>query len=183
MGRRWYDADTLDRLNAASPERLRPMLAFMGWVGLRRSEAWNVTPADVSLTLGAATVRVIRKGGHHETLPIPNAVANAVRPYVWGREPTVRLYPRSYSTLGTDVTALGRKVGVPLASHDLRRSFGRILYYEYHVDINDIRALYGHRTIGMTEYYIGVSEDRLRTSVSAFDRPRMPHPPPVTVGV
>ncbi|HZY71272.1 MAG TPA: tyrosine-type recombinase/integrase [Thermoplasmata archaeon] len=170
--RRWYDADTLDRLLGAASDRLRPVVALMGWVGLRRNEAWSVRCNDVSLALDAPSVRVTRKGGRVEVLPLPIVAVNALRPAILGCSPSERIYGLSYSTLGQEVSALGAKVGIELASHDLRRSFGRTPYYEFQSDLNDIRALCGHRSQAQTEYYIGVSDDRLRASIAAFDRPR-----------
>jgi len=86
------------------------------------------------------------------------------------------MYPRCYQGIYNDVEALGVRLGIRAAPHDLRRSFGRILYYEKGVDINEIRSLYGHATTEMTLYYIGAVSDKMRAAVQRFVDP---HPTPV----
>jgi hypothetical protein len=62
-----------------------------------------------------------------------------------------------------------------VSPHDLRRSFGRILYAR-ELNVNTIRALYNHATTEQTLYYIGETLDGMREAVGTFDtpRPRLP---------
>ncbi len=130
----------------------------------------------------SARLVVTRKGGRRQEPPIARAVANAIRPLVVGKDPTELVYPRSYSTFARDLSQVGRRAGVgPVSAHHPRRSFGRILYYEHRQDLNTIRALYGHASVAMTEYYIGASMDALRSAVATFDHPRSPTLPPLEV--
>ena len=172
-GRRWFDGPTLDRMYAvAGSDRHRLVLAGLGWAGLRRNELWLLSVEDVNLSMDRPSIVVTRKGGRRQELPISRSVANALRPFVVGRRPTERVYPGSYSLIHADVEALGRAVGVKAAPHDLRRTFGRLLYYEKSVDVNEIRSLYGHATTEMTLYYIGAVSDRMRAAVERLDEPR-----------
>ena len=181
--RRWYDSATIDRVWAAAPEHLRPPLAMMCWLGLRRAEAWGVKVEDVNLALDSAKVRVLRKGGKYRDIPLSKRVANALRPAVVGRLAGSRLYPLSYESLGREIVALGNKVGIVLTCHDLRRSCGRILKVEFGVPESQIRGLYDHASEAMTRYYIGSYEDEVRATVSAFDRPKPARPEAIPVGV
>jgi integrase len=70
------------------------------------------------------------------------------------------------------VESLGTPFGLRVAPHDLRRTFGRVLYYEKGVDINEIRSLYGHATTEQTLHYIGAVPDRMRAAVPLSDGPR-----------
>ena len=176
--RRYLAEPEIDRLFAASPDRLKPMVALMAWVGLRRREAWSLTCGNVELAVDARSVKIVRKGGDPDKPPIPVTVLNALRPAVLGRRPEERVYPFSIGLMEKELRRVGMaSLGKPVSPHDLRRSFGRNLYYVHHVDIAVIAALYHHRTTGMALYYIGASEDLKREAVSAFDKPR-PTPPP-----
>ncbi len=125
---------------------------------------------------------VTRKGGRRQELPIARAVANALRPFVLGRAPTDRAYPRCYQGVYNDVETLAAPLGLKASPHDLRRTFGRVLYYEKGVDVNEIRSLYGHATTEQTLYYIGAVSDKMRAAVERFDSPRPTPAIPVPVG-
>jgi integrase len=171
--RRWFDGATLDRMYAIAPsDRHRLVLALLGWAGLRRNELWTLLVDDVNLSMDRPAIVVTRKGGRRQELPIARAVANALRPFVVGRPMSVRVYPRCYQGIYNDVETLGTRLGIRASPHDLRRSFGRVLYYEKGVDINEIRSLYGHATTEMTLYYIGAVSDKMRAAVQHFDGPR-----------
>lgn len=181
--RRWFDSRTLDLLMGAATDRERLLLALGAWTGLRRREIASLTVADVDTDLGRPTLSVLRKGGARKLLPMSRATANAVRPFVMGRERAAPLYPMSYRTIQADLSAVAVRVGLSaLAAHDLRRSFGRILYREHRVDLNTIRVLYNHRSTEMTLHYIGADSDDMADAVGRFDRPPRPHTEVVPVG-
>lgn len=171
--RRWFDGETLDRMySAATTDRQRLVLACLGWAGLRRNELWTLRVGDLNLSVDRASMIVTRKGGRRQELPMARAVVNAMRPFALGKAPECRLYPCGYQSIYSDVEALGAVVGIRASPHDLRRTFGRVLYYEKAVDVNEIRSLYGHATTEMTLYYIGAVSDRMRAAVQRFDDPR-----------
>lgn len=173
--RRWYDGPTVDRLyQLAATDRVRLALALTAWAGLRRREAVDLRVRDVDLDVSAPSLTVSRKGGRRQLLPIARSVANAIRPFA-SREPDATVYPSGYNSFARDLERLGRRAGLPgLSPHDLRRTFGRMLYYERHADINTIRVLYGHSSTEMTLYYIGASADELRSAVRLLDRDPCP---------
>jgi hypothetical protein len=82
-----------------------------------------------------------------------------------------RVYPGCYQLIYDDVKSLGAPLVLRVAPHDLQRTFGRVLYYEKGVDINEIRSLYGHATTEQTLYYIGAVPDRMRAPVQLSDGP------------
>ena len=171
--RRWFDGLTLDRMYASAPsDRVRLVLASLGWAGLRRNELWLLKVGDVNLSMDRPTIVVTRKGGRRQELPVARAVANALRPFVVGRPSAARVFPGCYRLIYDDVETLGALLGLKVAPHDLRRTFGRVLYYEMDVDVNEIRSLYGHATTEQTLYYIGAVSDKMRAAVERFDSPR-----------
>ncbi|MCI4324349.1 MAG: site-specific integrase [Thermoplasmata archaeon] len=169
--RRWFSEEQIQRMwDAAPSERHRLVLALGAWAGLRRRELWSLLARDVDLSMDRPALTVTRKGGARKYYPISKAVANALRPFVVGRGPADRVYPLSYRTIYRDVAELAVVLGVPASPHDLRRSFGRILYARG-VNVNTIRALYNHAATEQTLYYIGETLDGMREVVGTFDAP------------
>jgi integrase len=180
--RRWLTVEEIDLLVEAAPAELKPMIALAAWVGLRRREAWSLECGKVELAVDARSVSIVRKGGDPDMPPIPVTALNLLRPAVMGREAGERVYPMSLAQMDKQLRALGYAVlGKAVSFHDLRRSFGRNLYYVHHVDIAVIAALYHHKSTAMTLYYIGATDDMKREAVSAFDRPRLRTRPDVVI--
>jgi integrase len=122
-----------------------------GWAGLRRREVCLLRLGDVSLPLDNPSMVVTRKGGRRQELPLSAGLAAELRPFVFGRPLTELVYPASYNVIDRDLRRLGARLGISrVSAHDLRRTFGRIQYYEKDVDINRIRILYNHRDTAQT---------------------------------
>jgi integrase len=58
-------------------------------------------------------------------------------------------------------------LGVRVAGHDLRRSFGRI-DYQNGVSRVDLRYIYGHESVDMTAHYVGLYITEAARGLSAF---------------
>jgi integrase len=182
--RRWFDGPTLDRLyEACLAPRERLAVVLPGWAGLRRREVCLLRVGDVRLALDSPSMVVTRKGGRRQELPLSAGLAAELQPFVLGRAAAEFVYPSSYNVIDRDLRRLGVRLGIPqIAAHDLRRTFGRILYYEKGVDINRIRILYNHRDTAQTLYYIGATQDDLRAAVRTFDERPGPLRQAVPVG-
>ncbi len=181
--RRWFTEEQVDLMYSRAPtDQHRLVLVLTAWAGLRRREVAALRVGDVSLTLDDPRMIVTRKGGRRQELPISKAVLNVLRPHVIGRGPEQPVYPASYYCIMRDMEALGRTVGVRCSAHDLRRSFGRMLYAR-NVDINTIRTLYGHATTEMTLYYIGETLDGMRRALDTFSTSSRVRQVPVEMGV
>lgn len=182
--RRWFDSSTVNRLWAAcQSDRERLVVALTAWAGLRRNELFLLRVGDCSLAMDDPRIVVSRKGSKRQELPVGNGVANALRPFVFGRSADERVFPASYNVIDRDLRRVGRRLGIQKVScHDLRRSFGRMLYHDRNVDVNRIRMLYGHRDAAMTYYYIGAQADDLREAVRSLDVSSRPLSKPVPVG-
>ena len=62
------------------------------------------------------------------------------------------------SAITNDVSC---RSGVYFSNHDLRRTFGRELYFTAKIDIKLIKSYYNHSTIEQTEKYIGADISRM----------------------
>ncbi|HEV2166663.1 MAG TPA: tyrosine-type recombinase/integrase [Thermoplasmata archaeon] len=67
-----------------------------------------------------------------------------------------------------------RALNTYVSGHDLRRSFGRIAY-QAGVSLVDLKYLYGHESVDMTAYYIGLDEESARRGLTAFGDAMRPH--------
>lgn len=170
--RRWLPKESLDRLwTACRSDRERLVVAATAWAGLRRNELWALRVGDCRLDADAPSITVTRKGGRHQWLPISRSVADAIRPFS-ADDASARVYPMSYNVIDRDLRRIGARIGLKeISAHDLRRTFGRLLYYEWRQDINDIRSLLGHSTTEMTLYYVGARADTMRRAVDMLAPP------------
>lgn len=67
------------------------------------------------------------------------------------------------------VKAAGQRIGVPLAPHDMRRSYAGWLE-EMGLDLRDIQGLMGHENIATTAGYLEKNPARLRRAVAGLRR-------------
>lgn len=170
------DPDELARIRAAATELELPAILLLEGAGLRASEAVSVRWADVDLLRGR--LRVKRKGGSWQTLPLLPDVAAAlrriyrdlapqlddhlytVRERRWAnathqladvRDPT---RPAHRSTLGYMVARVSKRaIGRELRPHALRHGFAtRLRRQGKPVDV--VQFLLGHKRIETTKRYL-----------------------------
>ncbi|HEV2428937.1 MAG TPA: site-specific integrase, partial [Thermoplasmata archaeon] len=170
--RYWVTRDQLAEIYDESRGRERVHVALQGFNGLRECELLRLRWQDVQLTGGIPTLAVLgkgRDGGKPRTIPCTpttRVVLEDWRP----RSSSGLVYGVGHSAAHGELAALGKRLElpVPLSGHVLRRSFGRIAY-QAGVPLVDIRNLYGHESIEMTTYYIGVDQDAMAAGVARFD--------------
>ena len=168
--RYWITREQLAELYDQSTARTRLHLAAQGFNGLRECELLRLRWSDVSMAPPVPTIRVLGKGrggGKPRTVPLTPTFAAVLGSWESGSE---RVYPVGHSVAHGELAALGKKAGLPfpLSGHVLRRSMGRIAY-QAGVPLVDIRNLYGHESVEMTAYYIGVDEEAMAAGVLRFD--------------
>lgn len=164
-------------------QRDRLALGLMVAAGLRRSEAVNLTFADVKTQPnghGTRTVlQVSGKGAKDRVVPISESLATAIARW---SELLQQDSGRILRSLGRNrqpgdsitTTALyyivqkrGDLIGKPdLQPHDLRRTYAQ-LGYEAGIPITQISTLLGHASIETTQRYLNLDLD-LDTTVSDF---------------
>jgi integrase len=151
------------------------VLATMLYAGLRKSELFRLTNADVDLIEG--TLRIIkgkgRYGGKDRTALIAPDLARILRSYVAARDrakfkgvaffvSAVKGHPLSEGVLRDIVRKVSRACGVPFSPHVLRHSFVTQLIRSG-VPLAIVRDLAGHANIETTLGYTTIfDEDRQR---------------------
>jgi integrase/recombinase XerD len=61
--------------------------------------------------------------------------------------------------------AISAQTGIYFSNHDLRRTFGRELYFTSKVDIAIIQSYYNHESMDMTMWYIGADQKRMSDAI------------------
>ncbi len=170
--RRWLTKEQLAKLFAAAQGRERLLVALMGYGGLRRCEVLRLSVRDIDLDLERPVMRVRgkgRAGGKWRTIPIGPTVVGVLLERTVTLSPSDPVYPHHWKTLHRDLDAASRRAGIQkVTGHDLRRSFGRIAYYAG-ASLVDLKHLYGHESVDMTAYYIGLDEAQMRATIGKFE--------------
>jgi integrase/recombinase XerC len=144
--------------------------------GLRVSEVCGLDLGDIDLASGA--VRVLGKGRKERLVPMSGPACRALRAYLAGARAGLlargtpsqpealflnaragRLGPRSVRRIVTKYTSAE---GVrPVGPHALRHSFATHLL-DAGADLRSVQELLGHESLGTTQIYTHVSDERLR---------------------
>lgn len=122
-------AAVLAAARAASPVD-HALIALLGMIGLRVSEACNADITELRYQGGYEILHVIGKGAKPADIPLPIPVLRAVREAVGGRSSGPILTTRSGGRMTPSSAArhlhrLARRAGVdhPISPHSLRRTF------------------------------------------------------------
>ena len=169
----------LDMVNSAiyNPElptyarnRARLELALLyayGGAGLRLSEALRLEPDDIA---DEGFLRVIRKGGREDFVPIEDEVVRGIRDYMEskgvngryvfsGKEYDKHMAPRTAQSIIKDVC---RRAGLDdVHVHSLRHTVGYQLR-KANAPIEDVRDVLGHMNIQTTQIYDHLGKEELR---------------------
>ena len=174
VNRRWLRreqlADLLEEAFASTEERERFPVYLAGANGLRIGEIVRLTVGHARMDLAEPTLTVLgkgRRGGKWRTIGMSPLVWDILLPAVQGRRSSDRVYSFAYRTADMDIRNVGRRVGIPnVSAHDLRRTFGR-LYFEDTKDLVGLQHIYGHESVEMTAYYIGLDLTQMATGLRA----------------
>jgi integrase len=192
--RRWLTEEQLEAVMDSAKGVERVIVALEGFQGLRRIEVMRARLDDLHLVGNPPTMGV-RGKGYLDTVsrevPLASRVMTELGTYMptrsqWGAQGKDSPYLLVY--LGVDgnvhpykeatpidrmVIRAGARAGIRLSNHDLRRTFGRILRNRG-ANLLEIRDLYGHASVEMTEHYIGSQQDRMATAIRLLDSNPMP---------
>ena len=153
-------------IEAAQTQQYKALIALCGLCGCRVAEALAIRPCDFDLTEMILTIR--GKGEKERKVPISTSAWSALQwsvaqAYVTGGGEVVGLKDRFARRL---ITTLGKQAGLmrPIASHDLRMTFGTCVY-DKTLDIRLTQELLGHGSVSTTEGYTGIAQDKMRGAV------------------
>lgn len=148
---------------AAACPRERLMLRLSAEVGLRRAEVAQVHTDDLLPDLIGTSLRVHGKGGRERVIPLPEALAAALRGlpygYAFPGEYGGHLSPQWVGIL------VARLLPPGLTMHTLRHRFATRTYDSSGKDIRVVQELMGHASVNTTQAYIAVPDHRLRSAV------------------
>lgn len=146
--------------------RLYAVLSLLGLNGLRISEALGIDIEDLGMARGYHTVRVLRKGGKYQTLPLAPPTAWAIQQYMGKRTSgalfiTSKDHRLTRNQVGKEIKALCIDVGITkrISPHSFRHAFVT-LSLDAGYAIRDVQNATGHADSRMVSYY-----DRARESL------------------
>ena len=138
---------------------VRLAIALMGFGGLRVSETLALRWVDIT----DDEITVYGKGSKIRRVPVAPELAAAVTRSLGNQLPPLgahdRLIHMSERGLRKAVTLAGSRAGIgrPVASHDLRMTFGTVVY-NFCKDLRVVQELLGHASSKTTERYTGVTQ-------------------------
>lgn len=157
----------INAAKTATDERVRLAAQLGGVCGLRRAEVARVRYDDLIETTGGWSLRVVGKGGHERTVPVPATLALDIMYHQsthggwWlfpGRD------PREHITPGHLAKLVSRAMGPNAHMHQLRHRAGTKAY-EATRDIRAVQQFLGHAQITTTEIYTHVDDDKIRAAM------------------
>lgn len=156
--------EVLRQALAAGAERERLMVMLAAYVGLRRGEVARVHTRDVEPDLDAWSLRIVGKGGHVRRVPLPPAVALALRSlppgYAFPGQVEGHLSPEYVGKL------VSRLLPGGWTAHTLRHRFATRCYAATR-DLVTVQELLGHARIETTRIYTEAPAGALRAAVMA----------------
>lgn len=182
LNRRWLSKVQLTAAwEACRDEYDRLAVAATGFNGLRRVEVLRLRARDCRLVADDPVARIWGKGpngGKHRTIPLTTRFYGAL--VALQRSGPEAFFPWKETSFDARLSAVGRLAGIPenLSAHTLRRTFGRLAYYEADVPLVSIQRIYGHASPAMTAHYIGADQAEMAEGVARFDRAMDPTSPP-----
>jgi integrase/recombinase XerC len=185
--------ELMDALIGAAKQRKRPrdiaMFLILRYTGMRRESVASLRVRHLDAGWGLRGVHV--KGGKTRDIPLPSVVMKFLQTYIervlapevgdvtgdtplfWSRWPGRRGVHRVMPTSGKNIWRLcktyGRLIGVPeLKPHDLRHGVAMEVLEQHH-DLEQVRALLGHKRIDTTQIYASIRPAQLKRAVAFYE--------------
>jgi len=185
----------MDALIEAARKRQRPrdvaIFLIMRFTGMRRASVATLQARHLDGLWGLRRVRV--KGGQTRDIPLPEPVMRYLHAYVeqfvtptvkmltpetpifwsvWGRRAVGRhRAPMTGKNIWRLCKLYGRLIGYPmLKPHDIRHGVAMEVLEQRH-DLEQVRALLGHRRIDTTQIYTMIRPAQLKQAVSFYEEP------------
>jgi integrase/recombinase XerC len=187
-------SEIMDRLIRAARERKRPrdlaIFVILRYTGLRRGSCAGLCVRNLYGEWGLRGVP--EKGGNTRDIPLPSVVMQYVHGYVakvlttengpvtpdtplfwssWGRRHQGKVHrPMTGQNIWRLCKVYGRLIGFPeLKPHDLRHGGSRWRSTASIANLEQVRALLGHKRIETTQVYAQIQPAQLKQSVSFYE--------------
>lgn len=142
------------------------LIGLCGYAGCRVSEARSITPRSLFQdSQGNWWVAIFGKGGAYREVPVMDDLLDLLNEYT-PEGPDTPYVPVSDRAARHAITTIGERAGVerPVASHDLRHTFGSWVYGKTK-DLRVTQELLGHADSKTTQGYTGVEQEAKRAAV------------------
>jgi len=181
---RW---EVVEKLLAPSVAvRERALIALMAYGALRRSEVVALDVGDVALDFGLR--RVLGKGGHEASMPLPAPALAILNEYVRteraGAAASEPLFVVTFRTKGGTrstrrmsgqrmwkiIKDIGQRVGIPeLHPHAFRHACGAEFLRRTHGNLRAVQEHLRHKDVQTTTVYTKVTQQDLQQQLRVFD--------------
>lgn len=184
---RWCSEETIAQIRASCQTDVEYVIVVLAAeLGLRRGEIARLRLEDIT----GDTIMVRGKGRKFKPIPLTPPVAATLESWAAVRREMVRsvrpiqipneiliyrrgdeLRPYKPASIFEILNRVGKRMGIPLSPHDLRRSCGRELYRATG-DLLAVHALLRHESLDQTRDYIGSGLEDARRAMAVRDRKR-----------
>lgn len=138
------------------------LIGLCGFAGLRVEEARTIPTSKVDLD--DLLLHVLGKGDKERSVPISEECLHSIVGVLAFKQGGYPLVGLSDSAARHAISVIGyRALGHPVASHDLRMTFGTEVNDRFGVRI--AQELLGHASVNTTEGYTKVTLDSMRAAV------------------
>ena len=163
-------AGQIETLLGACSDRIRPIVTVAVDTGLRRSELFGLTWADVDLAEGKLTVRKSKTGDFRVVwLPDRSRQVLAERKVQRAGRKTVDLRVFPFTDIRQGLDAAGKQAGIGhVHMHQLRHTYATRLR-DQGVPLDRIKELLGHKTMQMVLRYAKARPEQTREAVAALN--------------
>ncbi|APE19397.1 hypothetical protein BOH72_23355 [Mycobacterium sp. WY10] len=165
--------DVVQAAFAAAGPREKLMLRLGAEAGLRRAEIAQVHVQDVKVDTSGPRLLVRGKGNRIRQVPITPDLAAVIQEGAAGHTPGTSdngwLFPNftgGHLTPKYVGDLMAQLLPGRFSAHSLRRRFGTRAYIGTK-DVRAVQMLLGHSSLSVTERYISIDDDQLRTAMMA----------------
>ena len=169
---RWLSAVDTDKVLSSRMSPREALIVTSGLLaGMRRCEVRRLTVRDAKDGLRTGEITAYAKG-KTRSIPLHPEYAEVVRVYLSSTDLDDGALLLSLSKNGYDrsLRAFGKRIGIPLSSHTLRRTCLTRLR-EANVDLDVISKIAGHASLEMTRRYICADAKEMRDAIMKLNVP------------
>lgn len=142
-----------------SARKLKAILYFMFYTGLRKSEVVNIKRKDIDLEINRAIVRIPNKSSKERLVYFPPNVGHILKNYFLEEKENNNAFNIKYYQLEY-LFKFMKKFDKNIKPHAMKHSFAQLLM-QNGVDIKIAQALLGHSSLSTTELYCNPSNSTI----------------------